>query len=196
VDFAQVLARRRMVRNFEEGGVEREVLERIAQAAQRAPSAGFSQGQRMVVVTDPSRRARVAEIAGEQSYIEIGMDPWISRCAAQFIPLISEEAYHRRYREPDKLDSDGNEIEWPIPYWWMDAGCTVMAILLAAVAAELGAGFVSVSAQEELRTELGIPAEFTAVGVIPVGRPLPDKRSPSLKRGWVPRSDFARWERW
>ena len=31
----------------------------------------------------------------------------------------------------------------------------------------------------------GIPADFSPVGIIPVGRPLPDKRSPSLKRGWV-----------
>jgi hypothetical protein len=25
---------------------------------------------------------------------------------------------------------------------------------------------------------------------------LPDVRSPSLKRGWVPFEEFARWERW
>jgi len=29
-----------------------------------------------------------------------------------------------------------------------------------------------------------------------VGRPLPDVRSPSLKRGWVPFEEFARFERW
>jgi len=29
-----------------------------------------------------------------------------------------------------------------------------------------------------------------------VGRPLPNVRSPSLKRGWVPFEEFARFERW
>ena len=43
---------------------------------------------------------------------------------------------------------------------------------------------------------LGIPDEFTPIGVMPVGRPLPDVRSPSLKRGWVPFEQFARWDRW
>ncbi len=31
---------------------------------------------------------------------------------------------------------------------------------------------------------------------VPVGRPLPDVRSPSLRRGWVAFEDFAHWERW
>jgi hypothetical protein len=30
------------------------------------------------------------------------------------------------------------------------------------------------------------------IGVIPVGHPLPDKRSPSRERGWIPFEDFAR----
>jgi hypothetical protein len=34
------------------------------------------------------------------------------------------------------------------------------------------------------------------MGVMPVGRPLPDVRSPSLKRGWATFEEFARWEGW
>ena len=30
----------------------------------------------------------------------------------------------------------------------------------------------------------------------PLGRAIPDVRSPSLKRGWVPLDQFARWESW
>jgi hypothetical protein len=44
--------------------------------------------------------------------------------------------------------------------------------------------------------ELGIPADFTPLGVIPIGRQLPDKKSPSLKRGWRGLDEFARWESW
>ena len=47
-----------------------------------------------------------------------------------------------------------------------------------------------------LKGLLGIPAEFEPIGVMPVGRPFTDVRSPSLKRGWVPFEEFARWERW
>ena len=141
MEFAQVVMKRRAVRRFEDGGVEREVIERIARLAQRTPSAGFSQGQRLVVVTDPARRREVARICGEELY-EADFGPWISECAAQFIPCVSEAIYHRRYQEPDKVLEDGSEIDWPVPYWWVDIGATMQTIMLAAVDEGLGCGFV------------------------------------------------------
>jgi nitroreductase len=194
MEFVDVVMKRRAVRRFEEGGVDREVIERIARLAQRAPSGGFSQGQRLVVVTDPERRREVARICGEEFY-EADFGRWISECAAQFVPCVSEEIYHRRYREPDKVDDDGNEMTWPVPYWFVDIGATMQNIWLAAVNEGLGCGFVGTDDLDALRQALGVPAEFTPIGVMPVGRPLPDVRSPSLKRGWVPFEEFARWER-
>ena len=57
MEFADVVARRRMVRHFSSEPVDRVVLERIAATAQRTPSAGFSQGQRLVIVTEPAADA-------------------------------------------------------------------------------------------------------------------------------------------
>jgi nitroreductase len=197
MEFADVVMKRRAVRRFEEGGVEREGIERIARLAQRTPSAGFSQGQRLVVVTEPEQRREVARIYGETEYERV-FGRWISECAAQFIPCVSEAIYHRRYQEPDKIQDDGAEIDWPIPYWWVDIGATMQNIMLAAVDEGLGCGFVGADRGgiDELKTYLGIPDEFEPIGVMPVGRPLADIRSPSLKRGWVPLEEFARWERW
>jgi nitroreductase len=197
MDFADVVMKRRAVRRFEEGGVDRDVIERIARLAQRTPSAGFSQGQRLVVVTDSAERREVARIYGEDEYVEV-FGRWISGCAAQFIPCVSEAIYHRRYQEADKVDADGREIDWPIPYWWVDIGATMQNVMLAAVNEGLGCGFVGAGGDgiAELKAYLGIPDEFAPVGVMPVGRRLPDVRSPSLKRGWVPFGDFTHWERW
>jgi nitroreductase len=195
MDFTDVVMKRRAVRRFEEGGVDHEVLERVARLAQRAPSAGFSQGQRLVVIVDPERRRELARLCGEAAYVEMGMGPWISQCAAQFVPCVSEAVYHRRYQAPDKLQDDGTEIEWPIPYWWVDVGATMQNIMLAAVNEGLGCGFAG-GDPDEIRALLGLPDEFAPIGVMPVGRPLPDVRSPSLKRGWVPFEEFARWDRW
>jgi nitroreductase len=198
VQFRDVVTRRRMVRHFVDEPVAREVLERIAAVAQRAPSAGFSQGQRLLVITDAAARRRIAEICGEDELTERGFDRWISVCGAIFVPCVSERLYHDRYREADKLEADGSEIDWPIPYWWMDIGCTVMLILLAAVDAGLAAGFAGADAEgyRLFKTEFGVPDDFAPVGFIPVGRPLPDQRSPSLARGWVSSEQFVRWERW
>lgn len=68
MDFIDVVRKRRAVRRFDEVGVERDVIERIARLAQRAPSAGFSQGQRLLVVVDRERRREVARICGEAEY--------------------------------------------------------------------------------------------------------------------------------
>lgn len=195
MEFAELVRTRRTVRRFEDKPVDPAVLEEIARLAQRTPSAGFAQGQRVVIVTDPEQRRRVAATCDESFYVEAGMGAWISECAAQFIPCVSEQIYHRRYQEPDKLE-DGQESEWPTPYWWVDIGKTSMVLMLAAHDAGLAAGFAGPQHVPELKRLLGLPDEFHPIGVIPVGRPLPDVRSPSLKRGWIPFEDFAHWERW
>jgi nitroreductase len=196
MEFSDVVMQRRAVRRFADGGVDRAVIERIARLAQRTPSAGFSQGQRLVVVVDPGLRRQVGIACGEPEY-EPQFGRWISECAAQFVPCVSEEIYHRRYQEPDKLDDEGREIAWPIPYWWVDVGATMQTVMLAAVDAGLGCGFAGPAfGVEPLREALGIPGEFAPIGVMPVGIPLADVRSPSLRRGWVPFEQFARWDRW
>jgi nitroreductase len=197
VEFGELVMKRRTVRRFEDAPVEREVLEKIARLAQHVPSAGFSQGQRLVIVTDAEQRSRVAQTCGEADYAEAGFGNWISECAAQFIPCVSREIYLRRYAEPDKLpEGEEQDTDWPTPYWWIDIGKTSMVVMLAAHDAGLAAGFAGPQDIPALKEILGLPDEFHPVGVIPVGRPLPDMRSPSLKRGWVPFEEFARWERW
>lgn len=194
MEFRDVVMRRRAVRRFEEGGVGRATIDEIARLAQRTPSAGFSQGQRLVVVVDRDLRRAVARAAGEDEYDDFG--PWISECAAQFIPCVSADIYHRRYQEADKVQDDGSEIDWPVPYWYVDVGATMMVVMLAAVDGGLASGFAGAFDPDAIRLLLGIPGEFVPIGVMPVGRPLPDVRSPSLKRGWVPFEEFVRFDGW
>ena len=196
MQFDELVMRRRTVRRFEDAPVDRAVLERIARLAQRTPSAGFSQGQRLVIVTDPEQRRRVAATCDEAGYADLGMGAWISECAAQFVPCVSELVYRRRYAEQDKGSEPEDEQDWPTPYWWVDIGKTAMVVMLAAHDAGLAAGFAGPQDVPALQAVLGLPAEFHPIGVIPVGRPLPDIRSPSLQRGWLPIEEFAHWDRW
>jgi nitroreductase len=68
VEFSELLKRHRMVRAYQPELVPRETLERIVRTIRRAPSAGFSQGQRFVVVTDQQRKQAIAETVGEEFY--------------------------------------------------------------------------------------------------------------------------------
>ncbi len=196
MEFTEALHRRRMVRNYQDRPVDPDSLGRLADAATRAPSAGYAQGQAVVVVTDPHLRHQIAEAAGEISYVARGFDPWISRAPAHIVLCVSEEAYHRRYQEPDKVRPDGTEIEWPVPYWWVDAGAAMMAVLLAAVDEGLAAGFLGVHAFDDLKAILDIPDEYQIVGVVTVGHPALDRRSRSLERGRRPRSQVVHHDRW
>ena len=196
MEFREVIARRRMVRNYRTDPVGDDVIDRIVEAGRRAPSAGNTQGQSFVVVTDAERRRRIAELAGEPGYVEAGFDPWISRAPVHVVVCVSEAAYHRRYREPDKVGADGTEIDWPIPYWWVDAGASLMGILLAAVDEGLGAGFLGTHAVPELASFLDLPDEVTPIGVVTLGVAAPDRRSSSLDRGRRPRDQIVHRQRW
>jgi len=184
-----------MVRNYTDEPVARDVVDRIVDAALHSPSAGFSQGQAFVVVRDPEKRRRIAELADEAAYIAAGFDPWISHAPVHIVVCVSEELYRARYREPDK-SQNGEEANWPVPYWWVDAGAAMMLLLLAAVDEGLGAGFLGSHAMGDLATELQIPDHMSPIGVVTIGHAAPDRRSGSLERGRRPRAETVHHEVW
>jgi nitroreductase len=196
MEFETIVRRRRMVRNFTGEPIARDVIDRILGLARHAPSAGFTQGQSFVVVTRPETKQAIAALCGEQEYLERGFHPFVSGAPVLIVACTSEAAYHRRYHEPDKLQDDGTEIAWPVPYWHMDIGCAVMVLLLAVINEGLAAGFAGAHDLDAPRALLGIPAEVVPVGVIPIGHPAPDTPSPSLKRSRTSDDDFIHRERW
>lgn len=196
MEFKEVLEQRRMVRNYREVPIDPTTLSRVASAALRAPSAGNSQGLAVVVVTDRHRRHAIADLGDETAYVAAGFDPWISRAPAHIVISISEQIYHDRYREPDKVDDRGEEIEWPVPYWWVDAGAALMAVLLAAVDHGLGAGFLGVHSLPDLSDLVDLPDHFQPIGVVTLGHPAPDRRSGSLDRPTRNPDSVIHHERW
>jgi nitroreductase len=196
MDFHEIVKKRRMVRNFSDAAVDEASIQRILEAARHAPSAGFTQGQDFILVTRSETKQKIAQLCEEESYVEGGFDPFISKAPVLIIPCANERAYHLRYQQVDKVNPDGTEIYWPVPYWFMDAGCAVMLILLAVVNEGLAAGFAGFKDIKAARELLGIPDEATPVGVIPIGHPAPDKKSPSLKRGRRAETEQIHYEAW
>jgi nitroreductase len=185
-----------MIRNYSDRPVAPEAIEPIVDLARHAPSAGFTQGQSFVVVTRPDLRRSIAGLCGEEEYVSGGFHPFLSAAPVLLVPCASEAAYHRRYRESDKLQADGTKIRWPVPFWFMDVGCSVMIALLATVDGGLAAAFVGVHYLDALRVLLNIPAEVTPMGVIAVSYRAPDTLSPSIKRGRKPEGEYVHREGW
>jgi nitroreductase len=196
MEFRDLVLKRRMVRNFADKPVEPAIIDRIVQLIRHAPSAGFTQGQSFILVTTPETKRAIAATCEEDEYVQRGFAPFVSTAPVLLIPCTSEAAYHRRYQEADKVNPDGTEIEWPVPYWFMDVGCAVMLALLAAVDEGLVSAFVGSKDLRTLRTLLDIPDEVTPVGVIALGYRAPDLPSPSLKRGRKADEEYIHRERW
>ena len=196
MEFHDVVVRRRMVRNFADKSIPPKIVERIVELTRHAPSAGFTQGQSFIIVSRPELKKAIANTCEEEEYVKDGFDAFISKAPVLLIPCTSEAAYHRRYQETDKVNEDGTEIVWPVPYWFMDIGCAIMIALLAAIDEGLVTAFAGSKDLDALRSALSIPAEVTPVGVIAVGYRAPDVPSPSLKRGRKPNQDYIHHEKW
>ena len=174
MELAEALRRRRMTRTYDESRpVPAEALEAVVAAALRAPSAGFSQGVSLLVLTTASERDRfwAATASGSSRWLA-GM-----RTAPALITVwTSREAYLDRYAEPDKGWTDRDPGRWSAPYWFVDAGMAAMASLLTAVDGGLGACFFGVPPERvaAVREAFGVPAEQLSVGVISLGHPAPD----------------------
>ena len=196
MEFRDVVLKRRMVRNFADKPVDAAILDRILELTRHTPSAGFTQGQSFIVVTSLDKKKAIAATCEEDEYVQRGFAPFISKAPVLLIPCTSETAYHRRYQEADKVNEDGSEIDWPVPYWFMDIGCAVMIALLAAIDEGLVSAFAGSKNLAALRALLDIPAEVTPVGVISLGYRAPDIPSPSLKRGRKADAEYVHHERW
>jgi nitroreductase len=179
--FADVVRRRRMTRAFRPDPVDRAVLEELVELASRAPSAGKTQGWHLVVL-EGSDTARFWDITLPS--VRRDSFRWQQLLSAPVIalPLADAKAYTERYAEPDKAQTGlgAGPDAWPVPYWTIDASMSVMTLLLAAEAAELGALFFGVfRGERELRQELGIPPGMELLGAIALGHPADTEGTPA-----------------
>ena len=179
MEFSDVLRRRLMVRSYLDTDVPQDALERIVGAVNRAPSAGFSQGYRLVVVTDPKLRQEAADIA-EARYVELGFPRWIAQAPVHLYVATRPDDYHERYAQAP-LREGWNHLPWPVPFWWFDAGSLFMMLTLAALSEGLGTGFFSSVYTDELEAigeVVGLPSDVKLTGVITAGYEDVSKRMP------------------
>src|SRR5258708_15963831 len=106
-----------MVRRYLPEAVPDEVLRRIVETGRRGPSAGFTQGQSFVVVTDPGLRREIAGLAGEGAYASRGFEPWISEAPAHVAVCTSGHDYRHPHPAPDHLRPPGQPTPpLPLPF--------------------------------------------------------------------------------
>ena len=185
MEFTDVVRKRRMVRNYDpDRPVPPELLDQLLEYAIRAPSAGFSQGWGFLVLTSAVERAQFWTATADDG----PADSWLT--GMQNAPAIvvihsCKKIYLDRYAERDKGWTDRDEHRWPVPYWDIDAGFASLMMMLGAVDSGLVTCFFGISPEKTAtyRGAFDVPNEYDPIGVLTIGYPAPDRKSPSLKRG-------------
>jgi nitroreductase len=177
-----------MVRSFRTDPVDPEVVDRILLDALRSPTAGNTGGTAWVVLEGPEQTAQYFGATTDEEWQARNRERMagLARAPVVLLAYTSPGAYVSRYGEPDKSASrlgDGAE-QWPVPYWYGDAAFGVMAVLLGAVDAGLGACVLGTFRGEaELAARLGVPSGWRLFCAVALGRPDGyDRRSSSLDR--------------
>src|SRR5215472_2750594 len=73
MDFDEVVRKRRSIRSYGPEPVEQDILDRILDAATRGPTAGYSQGQSYVLVTDSAMIQRLMAEMDRQEQALVGV---------------------------------------------------------------------------------------------------------------------------
>jgi nitroreductase len=195
--FSEVVRRQRMVRApYAETPLPRDLVEEVLLDARKAPSAGFAQGARFLVL-EADQTAR---------FYELTMPPGTDVSVLQptpviVLPLEDRQAYLDRYSEPDKAAAGLTDAAaWPVPYWTVDTAFAAMVVLLGATARGLGGWFFGIFHNEEqLLREHGVPEGIRPIGAIALGYP---REGGTQQRGSVatrprrPSQDVVRFRMW
>ena len=173
MEFQDVVARRRMVRDFEERPVDPGVVEQMLHNAVRAPNAGFSQGWAFLVLDDAEHLTQFWDASSPDPGAQTAWLTGMRRAPLVIVPLSNKDAYLDRYAEPDKGWTDRAEARWPAPYWDIDTGMASLLILQTAVDEGLGACFFGIPPEriDSFRSAFDVPAAYRPIGAIAIGHP-------------------------
>ena len=202
MELHEAIRRRAMARSFADEPIEPEVLERILLDALRSPTAGNTAGTAWVVLEGHAQTSAYFDATTDTAWRERNRtwDEGLRRAAAVLLAYASPDAYVARYAEADKAASGLGAApdRWPVPYWFGDAAFGVMAVLLGAVDAGLGACVLGAfRGEEQLARRLGVPAGWRLFCAVALGHPDGrDRRSASLDRPVAPQAERLHRGRW
>ena len=165
-----LLRNRKIVRNYKESKLEFPQLSEVAEHAIKIPTAGFSRGIEIVHISEKENIITIAKYSNEDSYVAKGFEKWISKSLSLFLIIINTEAYHDRYRQLDKKHATNSE-DWSTPYWFVDAGASMMNCMLLIEEIGLKSGFLGSHNMDidNIKNHLSIPDDYLILGFVTAG---------------------------
>jgi 5,6-dimethylbenzimidazole synthase len=192
--FRELVLWRRDVRRFRPDAVDPALVQSLIELASHAPSVGNCQPWRFVLVEDAERRDAVRAsferanadalkgYSGDKHALYARLKLEGLKVAPVHIAVFADEKTERgaglgRQTMPEMLR-----------YSVVGA---IQTLWLAARMRGLGLGWISILEPEVVTRALDVPASWTLVAYLCVGRPAEDHLDPELERhGWEPRAAF------
>ncbi|OPZ60451.1 MAG: Coenzyme F420:L-glutamate ligase [Deltaproteobacteria bacterium ADurb.Bin510] len=169
MDYQELLAKRRSIRQFEDRPVEPEVLAAILQDTTLAPTASNGQPCKFVVVNDRDLIKQLSDESKANILADVAADP--SLRIAMYASALKNPDYNVFYNAPCLVIIVG-----PAAHEILDIDCSLTAAYLMFAATERGLGtcWINLGARirkPELLERLGIPADCRIVAPIIIGYP-------------------------
>jgi nitroreductase len=158
MELFEAIEKRRSVRTYQQTPVEKEKLEKVLDAARRAPSACNFQEWRFVVVTEAKKRRALMEAANNQKFVAEA--PVVIACCA----------------ETDEHVMRCGQLCYPI-----DVSIAIDHLTLAAVALGLGTCWIGSFYPDKVRSVLNIPESIKVVELLTLGYPADSPKKKNRK---------------
>jgi 5,6-dimethylbenzimidazole synthase len=192
--FGELLIWRRDVRRFRRDPVPESAIDALLTAANLAPSVGNSQPWRFVLVEDAARRALVranfaacnaealAGYAGERAKIYAGL---------KLAGLDDAPVQLAVFADPDAVQGHGlGRRTMPETMEYSAVGAVIL-LWLAARAAGIGVGWLSILDPPAVGHALETPDNWRLIAYLCIGYPAEESNVPELERaGWQARADW------
>lgn len=166
LDVYEAIESRACVRSFTDEGVPGETVNKLLEAAIRAPTAGGIEPWRFFVVRDDDMKEKLSNAALGQSFV--------AQAPVVIVVCADLDVCARGY------GSRGQNL-----YAIQDTAAAVQNILLAAVAEGLGACWVGAFDEDAASRALALPPRTRPLAMVPVGHPArtpyPTRREPFEK---------------
>ncbi|HTP35335.1 MAG TPA: nitroreductase family protein [Candidatus Acidoferrales bacterium] len=161
MDFFDVVKHRRSVRVFRRTAVAPQMLQRILEAANTAPSAGNLQAYEIYVIADDRTRSALARAAYDQLFLA---------GAPVLLVFCTHAARAMRYGKR------GEEL-----YTIQDATIACAFAMLAATALGLATVWVGAFDTDDVRSAIGAPLSTTPIAILPIGYAAEDPAFPGRR---------------
>jgi FMN reductase [NAD(P)H] len=164
VELYDVLMRRRSVRNFEDKPVPEDVINKLVNAANNAPTGCNIQPLSIVLVQEPERRANLAQMVKRQ--------PWVKNAPLSMIFCLDFWRL-KKWAELSGVAFRGNDAFSHFLLGYADVMCAAQTVVILAESFGLGSVYVGrvPYVADDVREHFGMPAYVFPLMLLCLGYP-------------------------